>query len=250
MTSDKKCHLVPPEEQRCVWMTAGVLAYQLCERMLECEGCPLDHALRHRVALPSTRRRGRPAVAPQVPAGPEGLRPALRYSRNHCWTRQRENGRVLVGIEPGLSLALLAPRAVVFPSTGQRLRTGQTCLWVVAEGGTFPLECPMDGVVHDTNRTLGERPHLIHDEPFDLGWLYEIEPNLPVGDNPDLLDPGQAARNYQSDQNRLMALLAAATRSNHPEVGLTMADGGQQLQNISDMLGPARYFSLVCQVFA
>ena len=247
MTSNKKCHLVPPNEQRCVWMAAGVLSYQLCDRMLECETCPLDHAMTRQVQLPAAPRH---AAADRTPPSPEGLRPGLRYSRNHCWTRQARDGRVLIGIEPGLSSALLAPKAVVFPSAGQPLRAGQTCLWIVAEGGTFPLESPVDGVVRNTNGALGTQPHLIHDQPFDQGWLFEIEPDLDTTANPDLMEPSQIARTYESDQNRLASLLTAAVTGNRPDIGMTMADGGQRLQHMADMLGPTRYFNLVRQVFA
>ena len=37
----------------CVWMSAGLVAYKLCDRGFECEGCPFDQAMRGaRPALP------------------------------------------------------------------------------------------------------------------------------------------------------------------------------------------------------
>jgi hypothetical protein len=33
-------------------------------------------------------------------------------------------------------------------------------------------------------------------------------------------------------------------------VGVTMADGGQQLQNSADMLGPSKYFSILLKTYA
>ena len=36
---------MPPEELKCVWMTAGVLTYKLCNRGFDCERCLLHQAL-------------------------------------------------------------------------------------------------------------------------------------------------------------------------------------------------------------
>jgi hypothetical protein len=30
----------------CVWMSAGLVAYKLCDRGFECDGCPFDQAMR------------------------------------------------------------------------------------------------------------------------------------------------------------------------------------------------------------
>lgn len=38
----------------CVWMSAGLVAYKLCDRGFECEGCPFDRAMRG--ALPPRPR--------------------------------------------------------------------------------------------------------------------------------------------------------------------------------------------------
>ena len=40
---------VSPPEQRCVWMSAGILTYQLCDRGFDCANCPLDKAMRNMV---------------------------------------------------------------------------------------------------------------------------------------------------------------------------------------------------------
>ena len=44
----------------CVWMSAGVINYRLCDREYECESCPLDTAIRGR----GPRRRRAPTPAP------------------------------------------------------------------------------------------------------------------------------------------------------------------------------------------
>jgi glycine cleavage system H protein len=229
-------------------MTAGVLSYQLCDRMLECDSCPLDQAIRRQFL--KIGEPGSPTPdEPERTGGEQRLREGYRYSLNHCWAVQSEPNLVRVGIEPGLSAALLSPKAVVFPSKGQHLQTGQTCLWIVMDGGTLPLECPVGGVVAATNGTLAEGPHLLRTHPFDEGWLYCLRPDVPFTESPEFMASEQAVRKYAADQSRFLSMVSAAAHAHRGPVGMTLADGGERLRSMADMLGPSRYFNLVRQAF-
>jgi hypothetical protein len=37
--------VLPPGVLPCVWMSAGVVSFKLCDREGECEGCPFDRAM-------------------------------------------------------------------------------------------------------------------------------------------------------------------------------------------------------------
>lgn len=244
-SSDKKWHIVPPDEMCCVWMTAGILSYQLCDREFECDSCPLDAAIRNH--LPKKRDE---SVNPKVSfTDQQGLRDDRLYSRNHCWARRISDNLVQVGIEPGLSAALLAPKAIVFPSAGQRVDCGQTCLWIVMEGGTLPVESPLNGIVRNTNPLLANQPHLLSRQPFDKGWLLELEAEASSVAEPGLMSWEQANSKYAEDRDKFLAYLENATSASHHSVGITLADGGQRLQNIADMLGSTKYFTLLKRAF-
>jgi glycine cleavage system H protein len=248
MSIHRKCHVVPPYEQRCVWMAAGILSYQLCDRMLECDGCLLDQAIRRRflTAHPGSEREQPGSPEPETL---EPLRAEFMYSPNHCWVRERNDRILLVGIEPGLGSVLLTPKAIVFPSVGQALHAGQTCLWIVMEGGTLPLECPVDGRVVTVNTALEQNPHLLHQGPFDQAWLYELKPESPILEDPRLMDATEACKKYSADQNRFTAMLSAAMHGHRRTVGTGLPDADRRQQNIADRLGPGRYFSVIRQVF-
>jgi hypothetical protein len=55
----------------------------------------------------------------------------------------------------------------------------------------------------------------------------------------------EARMKYALDQSRFTASLAAAPGSRRHPVGITLADGGQRMRNIADILGPNRYLALV-----
>jgi glycine cleavage system H protein len=244
MDAPKKCSLIPPDEQRCVWMEAGVLFYRLCDRKLDCDNCSLDAAMHRRVA----------ATAESISTGSLGASDAgsqntllegLRYSGGHWWALRLKEHLFRLGIEPGLAEALLGTQGLVLPSPKQRLRKGQACIWVVLDGGTLPLEAPLDGVVLAVNPDLIDKPFLICQEPFHDGWLCDMEADDEAVAAAGLMSADEARMKYEADQSRFSASLAAASGSRRLPVGITLADGGQRRRNIADMLGPTRYLALV-----
>ncbi len=247
--SGKACRLVPKGDFKCVWMTAGILSYQLCERRFDCEHCPLDAAMRTHFA------RGEAPGASASPAPePSGLAADRRYSRGHCWVKRgRAAGTAAalhrVGIEPGLAAALLMPRAVVPPAVDETVRRAQAHLWIVSEGGTFALPAPLEGTVRAVNPRLAERPSSVSTSPLEDGWLYDLEVPDDSAQLKTLLDATSAEREYGEDLRRFQSGLARALRDTSADVGAALADGGAPLDNVAQMLGVTRYFDLLCRVY-
>ncbi len=236
----------PAQEMQCIWMSAGVLTYRLCDRNFDCDTCLLDAAMRGR---PVQLQKSAQGAEAQSGMGTETtqLRDEYLYTRNHCWIKKITDVRVRVGLEPGLSRILLGPKAFVLPTEGQRLQRRQTCFWIVIEGGTLPLESPCTGVVRATNKRLIESPYLLVSDPFDEGWLVELDSKEAFLKSADFLQTDKACRVYASDQSRFHMIFANA--SQEIRIGVTMADGGQPLQNIGGMIDPVKYFSLLRKVF-
>lgn len=250
--------VVDPGDPLCVWMSAGILSYQLCERGFDCDNCPLDLALRqhfgqgHRALAAAARADTPPSAGP----GPDGELPAdRRYSRNHLWLKAGPAAPgahrvVRVGVEPGLAGAFLAPRAVVLPTTGERLRRGRTHLWVVMEGGTFPLAAPTDGVVLAINEDLRREPHRLVGAPLETGWIMELDVCDYEWNEAALLEAPAARAAWREERARFEDRLMAGLNEGRQGVGPTLADGGVPLRRLSDMLGPARYFGLLKASYA
>lgn len=47
--------VLPPGALPCVWMSAGLVSFKLCDREGECEACPFDLAMRGVSAEPGAR---------------------------------------------------------------------------------------------------------------------------------------------------------------------------------------------------
>jgi len=245
--SKKQYPIVPSNELRCVWMTAGVLSYQLCERRFECEQCPLDIALRQRFV----NREAALGSTPAVVQGPELTKTpgAVLYGRRHVWVRQEGEDVVRLGLEPGLASVLLSPKAVVLPALGEKIVRNKVCAWVVLDGGTLPIVSPVSGKVIATNTQLAENPHAVCLSPLGQGWMFELSVDAGAVRESDLYPASEVARIYSDDESRFQAFISAEFAKSGASVGPTLADGGQALDSISEMLGPVKYFKLVRNVY-
>ena len=245
--SQKQYPIVPPGELRCVWMTAGVLSYQLCERQLECEQCPLDIALRQRFV---NREAALGSTTVAVPSGElTKTRGAVLYGRKHVWVRKEGEDVVRLGLEPGLASVLLSPKAVVLPALGEEIARNKVCAWVVLDGGTLPIVSPVSGKVIATNTLLAENPHAVCLSPLGQGWMFELSVDAATVLDSDLYPASEVARIYSDDERRFQAFIAAELARSGTSVGPTLADGGQALDSISQMLGPMKYFKVVRNVY-
>jgi glycine cleavage system H lipoate-binding protein len=244
----KRCFLIPPDEQICIWMAAGVLSYQLCNRDLDCDHCPVDAMMHGSVAeSPAVEGGDKGQTAPRaVQAIPDE---GLRYSRNHLWARKMASGHFRLGLESGLAQALLAVKGIVFPSPHQRLRKGRACIWVVMDGGTLALESPLDGAIRTVNHDLIEKPHLLSRQPLSGGWLCEVECEDAEAEVSGMLNMVDIRPKYSMDRSRFLASLSCATRGRHAAAGITPADGDERLRHTVDILGPIRYIAVLRQHF-
>lgn len=251
-TSDGGRHVIPPDELKCVWMTAGILSYQLCDRELDCDQCPLDQAMR------MYTRRGQPAVVAAAEPSPvevdRGLLEDRLYSHEHCWVVRSpapsaEGEVVRVGLEPSLAEALLSPRAVVHTEPGGEIQQRATHFWVVTEGGTFGVRAPVDGTLLETNASLLERPHLVAMRPLDDGWLYTLRVGARARGLDRLMDAATAAREYETAARRFRTALRQALHGTG-RPGRSRDDEPTTLQALADALGPSRYLALMRRVYA
>jgi glycine cleavage system H protein len=109
---------------------------------------------------------------------PEGL----RYTAEHEWVRE-EGGKVRVGITDFAQDALGDIVYVQLPSTGAKVSAGESFGEVESTKSVSEIYAPISGEVTARNEALGDTPELINTDPYEAGWLVEIQ----IG------DPGELA---------------------------------------------------------
>jgi len=239
--------VIPPQESRCVWMTAGILSYQLCERAFECELCHLDIALRQRFAH-GAAVVSRERITTQT-KGPEEPRGTVLYGRKHLWIKRKGDTKVRLGIEPGLASVLVSPKAVVLPAIGAEIVRDKACSWIVLDGGTLPMVSPLTGHVVATNSLLAEKPYAVSVSPLDDGWLFELDVNDADVQHADVLPTADVARIYANDERHLEQLLSAEMAKEDPANPFRHLDHGQAIRYLSENMGPAEYLKLLRDIY-
>ncbi|NNF52473.1 MAG: glycine cleavage system protein GcvH [Gammaproteobacteria bacterium] len=100
----------------------------------------------------------------------------LRYTKDHEWLRQMEDGTVLTGITDHAQDALGDLVFVEVPTVGDKLLAGDACAVVESVKAASDVYCPIDAEITEVNDALADSPELINSDPYGEGWLMRIQP--------------------------------------------------------------------------
>lgn len=234
---------VPAESKECIWMSAGVLSYRLCDREFDCEHCLLDKALH------GGDSESAPAWTPGE-WGPSGYRlfPQDRhFSTSHTWALPLGSESVRVGVDALVAWLLSEATGMEFPAVGTWLERGDVAATLFTKGGKLTIPAPISGEVSGHNEAAQGCPELVVSAPYGAGWLVDmtVAPSRKNKQLAQLLcgpDMEKLSRSHLHSFHRRTDDLLSARPA---RVGATMADGGKALTDPRTMLGPARYLKLV-----
>lgn len=237
--SAREARVVAADGLPCVWMTAGLLAWRLCDREYDCERCPLDAALAGEHAPPAeaareTLRRGRLEF------------PGDRlYCASHGWVQRREDARLRLGPDALVGRLLDRISAVVLPAPGNHTVRGQPLCWLVDDGVPVPLASPLSGAVLGANAGLRIDPSLVVRSPYEDGWLLELAAD-PDRERPPLaLSRSADQRRTTAAQLRDLRRRGARLVRRPRHTGPTLCDGGLPVRGLRSRLGTPAYHRLV-----
>lgn len=238
--------VAPASAESCVWMAAGLLSYKLCDRDFDCARCPLDMAL----------RGGGPASAEggALCGGgrhSEGFPDDRRYAAGHTWVAtgcRPGEPTVRVGLD-GFAAALL-PRPVSARCVGGRreLERGDVVCDIELPAGTLSVRVPVSGQLDRENPALRERPGLIVESPYRDGWLVDMTPSGDKAALAELGDAAEARERTALDLRRFRRRVALHLLADPASVGPCMADGGEALTSLAEILGGAQYLAILREI--
>ncbi|NNG16839.1 MAG: hypothetical protein HKM89_10195 [Gemmatimonadales bacterium] len=239
--SNAHSRILPEDALPCVWMSAGLVAYRLCDREFDCDDCPLDLALR---GVSPTSQSDPPTA---VPSGHATEFPEDRlYSTGHLWIQQcGGHGKDLrVGLDGFASDLMGHCVAVRSGRIPRRLSRGALVFEVKIPEGTLPIGAPCDCEVVQWNRALSQRPQQVNTDPYGEGWIAQI---TTTGDGRfdgflSALDAREQARLDLRGFRRRAALFLLTDTA---DVGACLPDGGAVLTDLRQMLGGGRYLQLL-----
>lgn len=113
----------------------------------------------------------------------------LKYTKEHEWVRDLSTaGTVSIGITDFAQGALGDIVYVQLPKVGELVVSGKVCGEVESTKSVSEIFAPVSGKVIAINESLSNSPELINSDPYNAGWLAEIEVSETAS---DLLTAGE-----------------------------------------------------------
>jgi len=259
--------LIPEEDLKCVWMTAGLLTYKLCKYDLQCEKCPLDWELRNLSAAPS---HGSAASQERKQINPEQVRPtapgrkgssggdvltedlsrlningSLFYHPGHTWVKVEKADEVRIGVDSFLGKMIGKVKVIVLPLSGGRVLQGDTLCSIIQEEGILRIVFPVSGSILSVNQKLKDEPELLTEDPLGEGFLLTLKPKNLQRDQKHLFYGEAALSWHQKELERFKTAIVSELSPDQNGLGITMQDGEIRLGDIEKLIDTQRYIQLV-----
>ncbi len=106
----------------------------------------------------------------------------LRYTNEHEWLRQEEDGTVTIGITDHAQSALGDLVYVELPEVGQEVESGGEMAVVESVKAASDVYAPISGEVVSVNEALADDPEKINADPYGDGWILRIRPSGDAGE--------------------------------------------------------------------
>jgi glycine cleavage system H protein len=99
----------------------------------------------------------------------------LRYSKEHEWLSDAEDGVSTVGITSHAADALGDVVYVQLPEVGDAVAVGETCGELESTKSVSDLYAPVTGEITEVNQDVVDDPSLVNSAPFEGGWLFKVK---------------------------------------------------------------------------
>jgi glycine cleavage system H lipoate-binding protein len=229
-----------PIQNRCIWMTAGVISFKLCPLEYDCEHCDFDEVMRSQVKSKRDRSRARrdksgvSATSESVSAS--SLEPAkslfftfsagkvdeeLYLHPSHVWLRRVAHQKWRLGIGRLLAYVLPPPVEVQLYDSNTRVMQHQ----LFGKLGTLTRINP---------RVL-QQPELVQQDPEREGWLAEID-RSPKDSELESLYVGPAAERFLEEEAQHLNFLLKHRGIAVDNIGDTLPDGGVNVKYLHQLL--------------
>lgn len=104
----------------------------------------------------------------------------LRYTKDHEWVREQDDGSWLVGITDHAQTALGDLVFVELPEVDAEVAMGDACAVVESVKAASDVYSPLSGQITETNAALADAPELVNTDPYGKGWLFSLRPESPT----------------------------------------------------------------------
>ncbi len=102
------------------------------------------------------------------------VRDDLKYTETHEWVKL-DGDKAKVGITDHAQSELTDIVFVELPEIGKELNKGEEICVVESVKSVSEIYAPVSGKIVNVNKKLEDEPEIINKNPYDDGWLVELE---------------------------------------------------------------------------
>ena len=122
-----------------------------------------------------------------------------RYHKEHMWAKP-EDGKALIGITDHAQKSLGDIVYIELPEPEAAVEAGVEISEIESARTTASVIAPVSGTVLLINEDLDDSPETINSDPYDKGWIAEIELSDP-SELDELMDSGDYERFVEEESS-------------------------------------------------
>ena len=100
----------------------------------------------------------------------------LSFTKEHEWVKLN-GGQAIIGISDFAQEQLSDIVSIELPKVGVIFKQKQAMAIVDSVKASSDIYAPISGEITEVNEQLIEKPELINQSPYDLGWIAKIKPS-------------------------------------------------------------------------
>lgn len=229
------------ENLKCIWMSSNLVEYKLCDKNFDCDNCVFDKVMRNlfneNSKKANTIEDKSSNIFEKVLAKINELEfpEKLFYLKNNLTAKHLFSRTYSLSLS-GLSKILLDNISIVnLTKSGTEIKKGDVIVELVGKWGQYSIKSPINFNLLNSIKT--------HNDISMNDWNYLIETDL------EELNSARISKGeYQKNIINLTRKLFQYERS-YSEIGITMTDGGKNVNYIYEAVGSNEFKNLLNLLF-
>ena len=104
----------------------------------------------------------------------------LRYTKEHEWIRERDDGNFELGITDHAQISLGDLVFAELPEVDATINSGDAFAVVESVKAASDVYLPVSGTIVEVNQALVDGPELVNADPYGDGWLIRFRADAPA----------------------------------------------------------------------
>jgi glycine cleavage system H lipoate-binding protein len=252
---------------KCIWMTAGVVNYKLCDNNFNCDCCDFDRVMRgmlpyqkngkdkiQDVTFTEGYQKEDQAIQKMVDKYLYFLLSGCKihldrcYYPSHLWIKAESDDTIRIGLDALLIKILEPVDKVVLPALNETYRKNQLITWIVRGKNILPLYSPMKGKVINVNYSFSVST--IDKAMEGDSYLFKMRCMEFSQEGKQAYNNMQGLQHYVQKVEIIKNFLSKAFKTKLPnELGPTLTDGGDFEVNLEKVMGQKAFSELLNALF-